>query len=349
MNSTYRKSFVCQVLTGWIGLFKKGGRIMRKFKLAIMLGLIIALIYVFVGCSHIPPKVSDEIWDNQNAVYVDIAPEYVEEVFDNWENAFADLGLKAVFITKKEFEGAYDIDYDPSLTLLLVLEKGGTENQTTAIETLKTDERVRSARILADVPFEPVNTLHLNEAEIHAKVGDTITLTVNGESKEYAPWFSFDSIFTIVLKKYNKNKTYTPEDFPLSGASRIEAMNLGYADYLELYLETPSYYNAIKAVHAVAQDRNVLAVGLNYVGHPDVIYPDKWFVSDTALAEITNLKPNGWDGEGNHLGYYDGDWSEEQRTAAQVLCNQAGTFTVTFTQSLGWRMGGSATCTIIVE
>ncbi len=319
---------------------------MRKIKIAIVFGLIIALASVFVGCG--PIKVSDEIWDNQNAVYVDIDPEYVTKVFDKWEKAFSDLGLKAVFITKKTFNGAYDNE-DPALTLLLVLKNGGAEKQAAAVEKLKADKRVLSARIVDDVPFEPINTLHFEEEEIQAKVGDTITLAVSGESMVYEQWFSFDSIFPIVLKKYNKNKTYTPEDFPLSGASRIEAMNLGYADYLELYLETPSYYNAIKAVHAVAQDRNVLAVGLNYVGHPDVIYPDKWFVSDTALAEITNLKPNGWDGEGNHLGYYDGDWSEEQRTAAQVLCNQAGTFTVTFTQSLGNRMGGSATCTIIVE
>lgn len=322
---------------------------MRKYKKAIVLGLIITLTYIFVGCTPVDPKVSDEIWDNQNAVYVDIAPEYVKDVFNDWEDAFADLGLKAVFITKKEFEGAYDIDYDISLTLLLVLENGGAENQAAAVETLKADKRVKSAKILTDVPFEPVNTLHFNEAEIHAKVGDTVTLTINGNSSEYAPWFSFDSIFPIVLKKYDRNKTYTPEDFPLSGASKIEAMNLSYADYLQLYLGTPSYFNAIKAVHAVAQNPDVIAVGLNYVGHPDVIYPDKWYVSDTALAEITNLKLNGWDIDGNPLGYYDGDWAEGQRIAAEVLCNQAGTFTVTFTQSLGWRMGGSATCTIIVE
>lgn len=322
---------------------------MRKFKIAIIFGLIIALTYVFVGCSPIAPKVSDEIWDNQNAVYVDIAPDYVKTVFNDWKNAFADLGLKAVFITKKEFEGAYDVDYDPSLTLLLVLENGGTENQSAAVETLKIDKRVRSARILADAPFEPVNTLHFNEAEIRAKVGDTITLTVNGDSSEYAPWFSYNSIFPIVLKNYDRNKTYTAADFPLSGASRIETMNLDYADYLELYLETPSYFNAIKAVHAVAQNPNVLAVGLNYVAYPDVVYSDRWFVSNTALAEITNLESNGWDSDGNHLGYYDGDWAGEQRITAEVLCNQAGTFTVTFTQSLGWRMGGSATCTFIVE
>lgn len=322
---------------------------MRKLKLAVTFGLLIALTNVFVGCNSISPKVSGEIWDNDDAVYVDIASEYVSSVFSDWEDAFADLGLKTVFITSKEFGGAYDIDYEPSLTLLLVLENGGIENQTAAVEMLKTDKRVRSARILNDVPYEPVNTLHFEEAEIRAKVGDTITLTVNGSSSEYAPWFSFDSIFPMVLKNFDKNKTYTPADFPLSGASRIEIMNLSYADYLELYLEEPSYFNAIKAVHTVAQNTNVLAVDLNFVDYPDVEYSDRWFVSNTALAEITNLEQNGWDNEGNHIGYYDGDWQGEQREAAKVLCNQVGTFTVTFTQSLGCRMGGSATCTIIIE
>jgi hypothetical protein len=67
------------------------------------------------------------------------------------------------------------------------------------------------------------------------------------------------------------------------------------------------------------------------------------------LAEITNLESNGCDSDGNDLGYYDGDYAERQRIAAEVLCKQAGTFTVTFTQSLGWHMGGSAACTIIIE
>ena len=322
---------------------------MRKSRKAIIFALIIALIYVFVGCRPIDTKVSDEIWSNENAVYVDIAPKYVKNVFKNWEEAFAELGLKAVFITNKQFEGAYDVDYDPSLTLLLVLENGGAENQAAAVETLKNDKRVKSAKILSDLPFESINTLHFNEAEIRAKVGDTITLTVNGYSSEYVPGFSHDSIFPIVLKNYDKNKTYTPTDFPLSGASRIETLNLGYADYLTLYLETPSYFNAIKAVHAVAQNPNVLAVGLNHLAYPCVVYSDKWFVSDTALAEITNLNANGWDMNGNPLGYYKGKWVGDQRLAAEVLCKQAGVFTVTFTQSLGWRMGGSVTCTIIVE
>ncbi|MDI9486705.1 MAG: hypothetical protein QM214_02155 [Bacillota bacterium] len=312
---------------------------MRKIKIAIVFGLIIALASVFVGCG--PIKVSDEIWDNQNAVYVDIDPEYVTKVFDKWEKAFSDLGLKAVFITKKTFNGAYDNE-DPALTLLLVLKKGGAEKQAAAVEKLKADKRVLSARIVDDVPFEPINTLHFEEEEIQAKVGDTITLAVSGESMVYEQRFSFESIFPIVLKDYDKEKTYTPEDFPNSGASSIKEMNLSYADYLQLSLETPGYFNAIKAVHAVAQNANVLAVMLTPVIGPAIHFPDRWFVSDTTLAEITNLKAKG-------TGYYDGKRSDGQRVAAEVLCNQAGTFTVTFTQSLGNRMGGSATCTIIVE
>lgn len=323
---------------------------MKKLSLFLCLCLLTCF---FTACNQ--EKINSYIegnWDNENAVSVTIKSEYIHSVLSDLDGAFSNLNLKGTLIMDKVLAGAYTFDYEPSVTLLLILENGGAENQAAAIETLKADKRVKFASAIKDVPFEPINTLNISATELNVKCGETVSLSVNGSLIVYEPSFSFESTSFIKLRNYDDQRTYTPADFPGANAKEVIVDKFSFGTFLSLTLNEPGYFNVIKAVNAVAQNPNVLSVGLNGLAHAAVTYPDRWQISDLNIAEITNLSPNGWDGQGNHLGGYDGAYNYDLNTrkSAEILCKTAGTFTVTFTPSLNWHMGRdfTLTCTITV-
>jgi len=225
-------------------------------------------------------------WNNDNFICVEIEPEYVEYVLEDVSGAFADLlDLKATYVTEKFMYPPYC-----NLSLRLVLNNGGQTEQDAAIDQLVMDERVRWAGISDVVPYETINTLALNASSDTVKVGDTITVKLEGDFKMYYQPYTFDSI-NVRFAEYDPGEEYTPEDFPQIEVASVEKVNGIPADYgyLHLKLVNPGYFNCYKAIHALAVDPSFITVVQEQLSGYVLVAPE-WIISDTSIADFVDLE-----------------------------------------------------------
>ena len=219
-------------------------------------------------------------WNNDNAVYVYINKGYEEEILNNIEKAFEGFDFKKVYVTNKLVTG-----YNP-LELLFVLNESGVNKQLEFIELLENDERVASARICRDLPFETVDTRYIECEKTTIAVGETLTLEVKGSIDYFVPPYEENGIY-IQLYDYNDTKVYTTADFPFLNLKKIESITNTNGNFLYLELANGGYYNLIKAANLLALDKSIENVMINkYI---ITIIPPIWQVSDETIVEIVDL------------------------------------------------------------
>jgi len=326
----------------------------KKLKKIIVLITVLAVMFlsafIFSGCEIFLPinngnnnnnENDGGEWTNDNAVYVGINQNYVNKALQDGISFFAELDLKAAFITEKYFDS--DFEY---LRMLLVLNGGKTE-QEAAIVLLRADERVGWVSAVSDVPFETVNTLSLLPSANTLKVGETITIKPQGSVAVYLPNFVFDEVI-VTLKNYNPNKTYTVADFKEVNLASLEWSSWGFSDgraYFTLKLAEPGYFNAIKAVHALSLNPNIQSAFLNSLGYPCVWYPCEWEISDTSVADFVNKEPQIWDGNNNVIKYLP---IPNENDEIEIKGLKPGTVTITYMRSLGHFFGPPVSLQIAV-
>ena len=273
-------------------------------------------------------------WGNDNAVYAVVQPGYAGQAIEDAENgfgAFEPLDIKAVYAVGKG-GGA------EALRLLLVLNNAGEQEQEAAVAILRGDSRIQYAIKCNDVPFETVNTLHLSASCLTVKVGDTLTVKPEGMLKVYQPTFSFDSLGSIKLANYNLHKQYTSADFPQAKIESVKKYDWSFGTYFYLSLSEPGYFNVIKAIDAFARDPNVLTVGVDGFGFPDVVCFDAWKISDASIADFTgkDQEPYVLDDQGNVI-----TWRIIPNENGEVTIEaiRPGKVTGSYTPSMGYYMG----------
>ena len=259
-------------------------------------------------------------WSNDNSIIVEIQPKYFNEVLQDVSGAFSLLDLKAVYITNKAEDDMYSY-----LVLRLVLNNGGQDNLNAAITKLQKDPRVKEASVSNDVPFETINTLQLTKSIDNIKVGETVAIKPEGELKVYKKQFLFDRI-TISLNDYDPNKEYTPADFPQFNIASIIKHEYSWGTYFILTLAQPGYFNVLKAVNAFALDSKIKNVTAEPIAYLTVVYPPKWKISDTSIAELIT----------------------DENGGVTIKGLKPGTITITYTPSLGDSYGPEVTCEITV-
>ena len=236
-------------------------------------------------------------WGNNDAVYAVAQQAYASQALLDAENAsgaFESLDIKAVYITEKDFKYYYE-----PYKLLLVLNNAGEAEQEAAIELLRADSRIKYANKCNDVPFETVNTLNLVASSDTVKVGDTLTVKPDGALKIYKQTFSFDQVASVSLTNYDKNKKYTPRDFPEADIASVITYKYDFGTYFDLVLSQPGYFNVIKAIDALARSSRVKTINVQGWGFPGLPAFNPWTISDISVADFINKGPFGGDSQGN--------------------------------------------------
>ncbi len=254
-----------------------------------------------------------EDWVPGDSISLEVLPTYADEIFADRLGAFEGLGIKEVYITEKlVFEdGMY-------LSLILVLEEG--EQIDIIVSQLEEDARFTNVR--SNVPTETINTLQLTGSSDTVKVGETLTLRLEGTLEIGSAFDMPYETIDVVVENCDTEKEYTPADFPQFAFSSVETIfiidNIGY---FTLKLAEPGYCNFYRAIHALALDCAVLSViSGEYFAIPDSFYYPVWEISDTSVADFATSAL----GENGEM---------------VIMGLQPGTVTITCIPSFGYYLG----------
>lgn len=172
-----------------------------------ILALLISLLIVLPWCaSAVAPvslaaEITEEDWTNDNILYVWTKKEFSGRHF--LAEDFPEVRVKEILAVTKHFDG--------SVRLLLLLDRS-VQTAAQAAETLVNNSFVDEIDFCADLPFNTV--FELNSRDISLKVGESFVLE-KVRFDAYYPQFDYQYISIRVLEeKYDRNKTYTVEDFP---------------------------------------------------------------------------------------------------------------------------------------
>lgn len=286
----------------------------------IALGVLLIMTFSLFACNNTEPGVIE--WTNDNAIYVTIKPEYIDEIYGNVSRAFQKLNLKATLITQRTG--------NKSLKLLLVLAQSGKSSQASAIETLLLDQRVATVHACEDAKFEPESTLSLSSPFAAVKVGETLTVTRTGDFKYF--YYNKGSDFDVIelgLTNADPEKEYTTADFPqvkLVSVEKLFSPNIsGVEVSLLLTLEKPGYFNLFNAINALASYPNVTYIGMSYY-FVDPYFP-YWKVSDTSVADFANVSGGSFP---DYEGYMPMSSVETERGVVHIQGLKPGKVTLLF-------------------
>jgi hypothetical protein len=297
-----------------------GGLPMKKYLRMLSVALTVLCLLAGQCVTAADPVVTQGEWNVDYTVGLNVNGEYEAEIMEKGADAF-DFRVNEVIITQKSVS-----EDNANLSLLLIFDDEAQVNA--AVSALKEDARFTN--VYSNLPLD---TRYLKADSYTVKVGETITLSCEGElnigtSTTAAPFETIE----VMIEDYDPQHEYTVDDFPQYAFASVEKVTISESvACFRLKLENPGYYNFYRAINALANDPNVTDVhSAEYVAVPDVIVYSKWEVSDTSVAEFTT-SPN-----------------FEDTMVLQGL--KPGTVTVTYTPTKGYALleGYDLTCEITV-
>lgn len=214
-------------------------------------------------------------WTNNNAVYVTIKDDNRNIVYHNVEETFKDYEYKKIYVIGKHYDYNKNINYQ----LLFILNDNEQEN---FINSILQNDKVQYAYKCEDLPFEGYDNRKLIGSTNTIKVGEELEITIEGEFKIYQQSFLYSGIW-VKTNDFNKDKTYTIDDFPYLNLVTVRKNNFRQ-DTLFLELAKQDYFNAMHASNILSRMDNIEYVNLDYY---NVVRPI-WQISDIAIVDFVN-------------------------------------------------------------
>lgn len=208
-------------------------------------------------------------WTNENIVYASVRLEFENDILQDITVSFKNLHYKKVYVTKKY------ISEVSSLELLFILEE--SSNREEFIDILKQDKRILHVYIWRDLPYETIDTTHMERSKDTITVGETLTLQPKGHFDAYIQRFSFNSVIIQPMT----DKICEAEDFPFDIKS-IEKRSNGW---LFLELATENYFNVIKTLDIVSRLSYIEKVDKDY-SNIISIPPPEWCLSNWSIVKF---------------------------------------------------------------
>lgn len=234
---------------------------------------------ILVGCNKNNYK-----WNNDEAIYVTINNEYVNNVVLNIDQNFKYYKYKKVYVVNKEVNN--ETNY---LKLLFIVDNGIDE----FINKLRKDKRIQYYEKCKDLPYESIDNRYFEYPKDNIEVGDKLTIKLMGNSDIYMEKFLYDS-FYVIPNDYDKNRNYNKNYFSkIDNILDVENKN----GKLLIRLIHSDYYELISTMDIIARKKNVQFIDFDYI---EVVSPiwelDNKDLVDVAFNDnnsitITALKP----------------------------------------------------------
>ncbi len=132
-----------------------------------------------------------------------------------------------------------------------------------------------------DLPYESVDTRHIECSKNVIKVGETATLEIKGIRDYYIQPFDFNG-FLVLPKESAQSKKYTVSDFPQIDLQKIEKLDNGW---LYFCLNSSDYFSLIKSIDVISRQDFVKKIEFDRRGLI-LCVPPIWEISDSSIVEI---------------------------------------------------------------
>ena len=259
---------------------------LKRILTSVLAGVMLLFSCAFVGCDNnaqIPNKgenngaVENKEQENKNPVYAYVKAGYEDEILMDIEGAFEGLPFQKVYVAEKNVN-----EYTP-LALLFTLDENGKTTQQEFIGLLEQDERINHANGCRDLPFETVDTRHIEKEKDTISVGERLQLTLKGTIDYYVQPFDFKGFFVKPIEEGE----YGVQSFPDVALKSVQEADNGWL-YLEL--EEEGYFNLVEACDKVARLATIEVVEKDKSGVVSTI-PPIWQVSNETIVSIeTNVE-----------------------------------------------------------
>ena len=151
----------------------------------------------------------------------------------------------------------------------------------TFCEKLKEDDRISSFEICKDLPYDSFDNRYIYIDKEEVFVGDTITISIEGDCDIYMQGFYYDSIIIKPIN-YDSNNDYDANYF-----KEIKNVNavIKKIDSLLLLIDNSSYFGLIKTIDKLSRSPLYQVVEFNYIY---VIHPIWEIIDDNNVSYIIN-------------------------------------------------------------
>ena len=179
-------------------------------------------------------------WTNEECVEAYVRLEDRERILNNIDDYFSDLDYKKLYVIRKT---PYD---DMGLILLFIL------NDVNNKEDFKRQLKEKGSFWVGnydDVPFESYDNRYIYAPKTTIKVGEKVSLSIEGERDHYTKTVNFNEIY-IVLKK--DVGFYNFKEFGKLGVRFVDREKNSYL----LILKEDNYFNQIKVLDKICRTNN---------------------------------------------------------------------------------------------
>ncbi len=223
-------------------------------------------------------QIEDDLtWTNEEAFYVTVYQQYIDEIYSNVEETFKDYKFDKIYLTEK-----YSTENGYLDCQLLFIVKN---NQKEFLELLNKDERVAKVRECKDLPYEGADTLKLTSSKTKIEVGEILTISLEGKRDIYTQMYSYSHV--TATKFLDDETEYTVESFE---SKNIKSVNTDRLGRITIELKEEGYFETIKLIDELARNPKLAKAGFIEIG---VSYGlPSWQTNNDEIVEIISSKNN---------------------------------------------------------